>query len=505
MQRTKVLAVLMAAASAAAAAVVLSGSASAGEWHSYEGTIHPGHAYGLAVPDGAESYEVVFSGTGAARLALLDPEGAPLGYHVLTPSLATAAVAQPAAGRHVLYVYEVADGALSVRVNAEAAPSLALQKLPLVTEETEVATGDGGALDKAMKVSLKGQPVFLTLLYEGSVSNLDATIASAKGDVVTIKAETGTAFAPGAWSALRGERTTSFDNLDGSAYTIKAKADRFEGAMRLTTVAVDFGGKPILPMPIVGRTSPAEPVDAPAASPAAPQAEFSLPVGTAVAFTAKAGTLTLFDPEAVEEARDPESSHYGDWASMAVSVYAPDDTLLAYVVADDENLQETVELPVDGEYVVFVHAASADALVGSVASLSAVRELPLVEETFEFYATGLPGVGSEFDFDLAHAPVAMHLEAEDFSLLSNAYVENENGPVAERGETIGFGPESPFGAWTNVYPENFAAGEHRFSDYGLVAGAVRVVSVAYLREAPAETPEPAAEDGAAAPLLDLFG
>jgi hypothetical protein len=490
--RAKLVAAGIALLVAGATALVLAGPATAAEWHAYQGDVFPGHAYGLQVPAKAESFEVAWTGpsNASASLAIYDPAGARIGHYALSEALTGAIVASPVEGRYVLYVYDLTGGALNVRVSAPVAPTrLDLQKLPLVREDVAVSSSDSPArLDKAIAANLKSPAVFLTLLYEGSAQALDATVSSAKGPALTITGETGTAFAPGVYSSLSGQRRLDAANLDGVAYTVEVHAQSFEGTLFLTTLAVDF--KTPVPEAPVAKTpeSPSTP-----STPAAPSnpwnatggATFAFGEGKAYAFEAKAGALLLADPM-VQRAKDERNESYSSYdVHDAVSIYAPDDTLLAYVVLDHEDMNATVKLPVDGEYVAYVHHARDQVVLAKLTTgaAPALRELPLVEESFDLAGAGfLGGSSGEFTLTLARAPVALALEpAHGGSLdaLASASLDNEAGNVATYSSLVGGMPG--FG-WTSVDPANFRAGDHTFFASGIVGQDFLLTTVSYVRE-----------------------
>lgn len=498
--RTKLVAAGLAVVLAGAALVAFASPASAAEWHAYKGDVYAGHAYGLLVPPRAESIEVAWSGaeSGSASLSIFDPAGAKVGHYALGPGLTAASVASPQEGRYVLYVYEVSGGALNVRVSAPAAPAqLDLRQMPLKREDVSVSTQDApGRLDKAVTATLKAPAVFVTLLYQGSAEGLDATVSSVKGPVVTIAGETGTAFAPGVYSSLSGTRTMDAANLDGTAYTVEIHARSFEGSLVLTTLAVDFGAPvaPEKPADVKAPAPPATPWTVNGASPT-----FAFESGKAYAFQAKAGKLLLADPAVEAKTNDTHGHDEYRYFSDAVSIYAPDDSLLAYVEIDHETPNATVELPVEGEYVAFVHHASDEVvlakLVGAT-SAPALRELPLVEETFEFEASDL-FAGGEKEFTLTRVPVLMHLAPtqEGVELLAYAEVANEDG-VAVAYNNLARTPGVRFagGSWAD--PSVFQAGTHVFRAGGVLQDGLTLSSLGFDRAGKvveAEVEEPAGD------------
>ena len=495
MQRTKLLAAVLALVMAGAAALVFAGSASAAEWHVYKGDVYAGHAYGLQVPAKAESFEVVLDGpaNATASLAVYDPAGGKVGHFALSPSLTAASVAGPKEGRYVLYVYELAGGALKVRVNAPAAPALDLQKIPLKREDVSIAASDSPQkLDKVISSQLKTPAVFVTLLYQGSAEALDATVSSAKGVVMTVRGETGTAFAPGVYSSVTGERRMDAANLDGTAYTVEVHAASFEGTLVLTTLGLDLSAPaapPKAPKTPDAKAPPAAPAPAPwtqaSASPA-----FAFEQGKAFAFQAKAGELLLADPS-VEKADKKERRGYS-YVYDAVSIYAPDDSLLAYVVLDGETPNANVTLPVEGEYVAYVHAATEEFVLAKLAGATAapqLRELALVTEIFEFEGSDFMGDGGA-EFTLGHVPVALTLlPGEDgLEVLGYAHVENDEGTVASYSSLARVGGFDAF-AWSYQEPANFRAGDHALYVGGLLPSSLTLEAVSYDRSALAHDAE----------------
>lgn len=493
MDRNKLLAFSAAAVAALAVASIGLGGAQAATWHDYKGDVFAGHAYGLQVPAKAKSYEVVLTGgpNASAKVALFDPSGARLAYHELSPAMGAASVGSPAPGRHVLYVYDVVDGALAVRVNADDAPALDLQEIPLAREDVSLGEQDAPAkLDKTITTKLGATPVFLTLLYQGSARDLSATVASAKGDVVTITGESGTAFAPGVFNAQTGARASQPSNIDGVAYTAKIQAESFQGELFLTALSLDLRA-PAAPMakqaPVPA--PPARPEHAPARAPAAPlgAATIELEEGAATAFVVDAGKLTLASPR--------EDEGEGDaGATDAVSVYGPDDALVAYVELSGDEPAATIDLATPGEYVAFVHQARSGKIVAQVVggpSALVARELVLVEDEI---AISVSSGGEASTLTLPHVPVALRLAVDDaVGALGSARLLNEEGVVAEA-QSLAAAPGAGFLSWSQQFPERFAKGEHALRVDGVLEGELRLVVVRFVRDATAEAPAPAVEN-----------
>lgn len=511
MQNPKLLALVVGAlAAVGGASFALFGTAQAATWHDYQGDLYAGHAYGLQVPPSAKSYEVRLDGdsNATATLALFDPEGKALGYHALDQANPAVTIEEPAEGRHVIYVYDLTAGALKLRVDSPLAPLTAnLQKMPLHKNDVTLASSDAAApLDLSNKQDLASTPVFLTLLYEGSVQGLDATISSAKGDVVTIRGESGTAFSPGVWSTLKGERASSPENLDGLAFTVAASAQRFEGTLILTSLTIDH--KAPQPAPEQPTQAP-PPAPAPAPAPLPVNGAFTAPIGKPIAFTATAGALRITDVEAaVQREGDEPRSEY--WAG-ALAIYKPDDSLLAFVELDYRHPNATVKLPVDGEYVMFVHDAHREGflvqLVGA-STVSGIRELATATEELDLdLSSGLFGIEGQGEaFTLQHAPIAMkgNLSRSSDAAISGVYVTNDNGVVLSVHSFLQTGGFT-LGDGSYASPENFAAGEHTLQTQGFTEGKLHLVSTYYVRhDAPAVVAEPA-EAPAATEVADSAG
>lgn len=511
MHRSKVWAVVAALVAASSAAIVLAGSASAASWHVYEGDMFAGHAYALQVPSAAESVEFLFEGEAgsAAAIGVYAPDGAQVGFYELSPALTAASVANPAPGQYVVYVYEVFEGALSVRVQSEAEPALKLDEVPLVREETKVGTFPQGKLDQVITVDLQRTPVFVTLLYEGSARDLDATVASVKGTVVTITDESATAFSPGVWTSLKGERVFDAANLDGSEYAVEVHAESFEGTMVLTTLALQ------VPEPVPVGTAPEMP-SAPgrlgASAPLASPAQFALEPETPIAFVAPVGTLLLVDPEmaARRQAEASSETYEGDDhrspRHALVSIYAPDDTLLAVVELTREAPAAELALPVEGEYVAFVREAQSDFVLASIVGALAppeIRMLEMASESVEIDVSALLGDDESAErIAFARAPLDIELLFRGgVGALAGVQLENEEGVVASAQALV----LTPFDGmpidWSYTDHALLAAGEHTLRTHGAFEGSIELVTTYYLRDIELLA-EPAEEEGGEDPEGD---
>lgn len=508
MQRTKVFAVSAALVSAVVAAVLLTGGANAATWHTYSGDMFAGHAYALDVPEDAESVEFLFDSaqTGKAEIGVYAPDGKRAGYYELATGLTAASVANPSEGRYVVYVYDVTDGALSVRVNAEEAPEkLALSEVELVRTETKIGTFEQGPVDQVITQDLARETVFVTLLYQGSSKDLDATVSSAKGAVVTITDESASAFSPGVWTRMTGTRLFDASQLDGTKYTIEAHAAQFEGTMVLTTLAVKIDMP--TPIPLVPHAphrhaphAPAEPA-APAERPSfeSATAQFALEEGIPVAFYAEGTTLLLADPAALDEDEDGDASYEDDCQPLhgVIAIYTPGDELLSIVELSHDEAVATVELPVKGEYVAYARHVEGDVILAKIAGQAKVdfRALATAEETITI--EDLSGMRDQTSspVEFVNVPLELSLRFVDgIGTLSSIRLDNEKGTVASS-TALAVITGVDMLQWADVQPENFAKGQHTLRMDGLYDGTVEITSVHYLRDVVAEAEaEAEAED-----------
>jgi len=505
MQRTKVFAVAAALVSTALAAVLLAGGASASAWHSYHGDMFPGHAYGLDVPRGAESIEFRFDGAegGSASIGIYAPAGAKVGYYALSPALTAASVANPAPGRYVVYVYDVVEGALQVRVASDHAPAkLDLQKIELVREDVKIGSFQQGKLDQVITAELKAETVFVTLLYEGSSRDLDATVSSAKGAVVTITDESATAFSPGVWTNLQGTRAFDASMLDGTKYTVEVHAEQFEGSMVLTTLGLKIDAPATGPA-VQPRVGPAPPAPPTAERPHARErvafdttsAHFALEEGIPLAFEASGGRLVIADPGALDEDRDGNRSYHDDCRPLhgVVAIYAPDDTLLGVLELSHDNATASIELPMKGEYVAYARHVEGEVLLARLEGADrapAVRTLATETETFAIDRHGVLHMGGgAATMELSRAPVDLQMRFVDgIGTLSSLRLSNGKGTVAYA-DALAVVAGANMLQWASVEPRHFAKGEHALQLHGVYEGSVEIASTYYLREAPAPAPD----------------
>lgn len=475
MQPRKLLVLLVALLALGGASFWFLGTANAATWRTYTGDVHPGHAYLLTVPSDAKGLDLELTGDAAtAAAALYGPDHAKLGYYALDASLRSAELVAPAAGQYVLVVYALKDGALGVRVNSESAPDLVLKTAKLAREDVEIGQSDAPAkLDKAFTAKLATAPVFVTLLYEGSVQGLDAKVASEKGEVLAIAGESGSSFSPGVFGEQTGTRSSSFGNLQGATYTVTAHAASFEGTLYLTALSLP----PLAPEVVA-------PVPAPAPVPATlvvkDPAALRLVPGQATAFAAQPGPLVLAAVDAKNASRG---------ADATALLYAPDDSLLQVVHLTSKASTQTVNLTVAGEYVAYVLTARNVALYAQVpGGDGASRALKLANETHSF---GVGVGGGDATFQLAHTPVDMLVRVgSTLDAFGSLQIRSAKGLVYAQESTasvLGFGLDD-YGALNR---SAFAPGEHRARLSSLGDAYVTVKTTYFLRHEPAPAPAPA--------------
>lgn len=357
----------------ALAGFVVAGTALGADWFEYEGRVAAGNAYFVPVPAKADTLSFVLTpGLNAtapvARFTVLDPEDGRVGNFDLGDGTRSADLVQPREGAYILYVYDLAEATLTVRLEAPDASDLRLARAEVAREDKVVLRApEGGAVAREVVVDLPREPLFVTLLYQGRVENLEATVESPKGRVLTIAGESGTSYAPGLSVGSAGARDADLMNLASGAYRIGVKADALDGTLYFTSLQVE---RPVLDEPVVPeeppRKAPRAPVPPPA--PGTPFAEIPSRVPVAVAVEESALLIALPGHFAGEdEATDEDEAenedgaphrHGAHGAYTTVVVYDPADNLVgAFDLSTQKPAHVLRDLP-QGEYVVFAHAWS---------------------------------------------------------------------------------------------------------------------------------------------------
>lgn len=405
--------VAISTAAAALGGFALAGSAIGSEWKTYDGRVSAGQAYLIDVPEGADGLQLEFApgllslGGGSAHATLFSPDDERVGHYMLSDEENLVAIDAPESGGYVLYVFEVQGGVLTVALKAEDAEDLEL--VPLLTETTnhEIAgqsiVGSFRAVDT---LTLDREPVYESLLYQGSANNLSGTVTSPLGETSVVDMETGTAHGPGLFTSQSGERASFPENFAAGIHAIDVTADEFEGTLFLTTV--DYVRPEISDV-----LHPVHPVEVPAnvimlhdsweaTAVMVPEGVSSLDFG-------------LIAAPAEEDEDEDEHDHYYDYAEHALlAVFTPDDRLLGFVELDEEEAA-TASLPLEGpgEYVVFVYSGVSEdamlfaALDGGLGIFGGERHLKVSETATPLAEVSSPLAYSEsFTVDMVKAPLA---------------------------------------------------------------------------------------------------
>ncbi|MHB8605956.1 MAG: hypothetical protein ACYDCK_11945 [Thermoplasmatota archaeon] len=360
-RKTMVLASLVAAA--ALGGFVMAGVAFGADWHEYTGKVSAGRAYLVPVPEKSDNLDFVLTPTGAdaasAKISVFDPKDTKVAFYALDAKTTTGDIVSPAAGGYVFYVYELKNANLAVRLasaNTDAAKNLSLTRLTTERVDRPIYTVDNEApLAHDLTLTIPKEPVFMTLLYDGTVSNLTATVNSEKGSVVDIAGENGVAYSPGLWSSLDGTRTLHPENLAAGTFTIHATADSFEGTLYLTGIdyhrAMDA---PVTEAPVPA-TAPATPGPGEtSAMHASPTVGVRAGVPTAITVPANVDSLRISLPPMKQASANDTNSTNASYGSAAVALFGPSDELVKFLKLDDKNSSVTVSDLKDGEYVIFV-------------------------------------------------------------------------------------------------------------------------------------------------------
>lgn len=553
-KKTMIVAAMTVAASMAG--FVLAGSAFAADWHEYQGRISAGQAYAIPVPAGAESLSFALVPKGEnpeAKLVAFDANDERVGSFALGGRVESSDIVDPIEGAYVIFVYQLTNAELSIRLQADEPGALKVAKAEVVRKDAPIVREFEGALAKDVSVSVKEDPIFATILYTGTVENLNAKLDSPSGTVLTITNESGVSYAPGLAIGATDAREATMENLAPGTYRAHVTADLLDGSLWLTTLTYE--------RPVILLAEEVEAEDGAAdmphkphkphgahAAPRAPRAAEEVVVGAEI----RTGVPTALDvtqstlaiglrsalaevcaAEEEEEEGDepgadaadgggkpgkPEHGHdaCGDGPGFAVvTVISPADELVGVVTLDSEEpiaLLEDLEI---GEYVLFVHGwadedAEAAVLAAYPESLLApigAREIGLVEQVSAMDAAAPAESSDEPLLAFETPPLLLTARSED--ALSVGYtlrVEGPAGTVFESSDPV----KTPF-PWSFSYYEqatleNLVAGEYAIVTDGLTvyAGTVEIHSLGYDRlaafgEVVEEETEEEEEDGEAAP------
>lgn len=374
--KTKTLAVSALLVGAATLGILLAGTALAADWYDYTGDLHAGNAYRVTVPEGADTLEISLAAgaAGIAKVALFDPSDVKVGYYELTGDSPIMSLVDPVAGDYVLFVYEVQDAVLKLRVLTAEESDFTLATLELARNDKLLGNfKTGAALNQQFTVQLPDEPAFATLFYKGSVSGLDATLSSTKGSVLVIENESGTAMSPGVWtSEITGERTVTPENLAAGAFVATVDAASFEGSLYLTTLSYT-------------REIPEDVVEEVPATPVVSDKLVTLQAG-------KAYGVNVGDEATGFTFLVSSQSRSGSWCCYShtptVTIVSPEDEIVGLVAVDGYRRgAETFEFNGTGagEYILYVQAPKGTelfmSLLGGADLVAGVREVALVEHT----------------------------------------------------------------------------------------------------------------------------
>lgn len=398
---------------AALGGFVLAGSAIGSEWKTYEGRVSAGQAYLIDVPEGAEGLQLEFVssllslGGGAAHATLFTPEDERLGHYMLSGEDNVVAVDAPERGGYVLYVFEVSGGVLTVALKAEVEADLELVPLTTISTNHEVAGQSiPGAFRAVDTITLDREPVYESLLYQGSANNLSGTVRSPLGETSIVEMETGTAHGPGLFTSQTGHRESFPENFAPGIHAIDVTADEFEGTLFLTTV--DYV-RPEADLPV----DHGHAIDLPANAIMFHDAWEATAVEIGDAGLIEFG-LVAAPSEEDEDEHEEEYGYYDHHEYALLSVYTPDDRLLGFVELDEENAAASLALEGPGEYVVFVYSGVSEdamlfaALDGGAGVFGPQRHLKVTENAvaLDEIVAPLP-YEAEFTHEALKAPLAV--------------------------------------------------------------------------------------------------
>ncbi|HLE96111.1 MAG TPA: hypothetical protein VI997_01965 [Candidatus Thermoplasmatota archaeon] len=359
MNRKTTFMIALATVSTALLGFVAAGNAFGSGWTEYSGRVVAGQAYALSVDDETEALQIQLSpgllGDAEAQATLFDPDDVRVGHYTLTRTDDSVTISKPKDGDFVLFVYSVSNGVLTVSKKG-GADDLELVAIETATENFEVATQDASGAFRAINtVMVDREPLFESLLYQGSAVNLTGTVRTIDGLTFKVDRETGSAAGPGLFTAQIGERAGFPENFAAGLHTIEVAADEFEGTLVLTTVHYVREGAVDVVDPTVE-----VPVNALVLDGSHEATAFFVPDGVSV--------ISLGLVPSAEEEEEDEEDEEGDRAAghgpkgyynevAIVSIYTPDDQLLGFVELDEENAMASLPIEYSGEYVAFVYTS----------------------------------------------------------------------------------------------------------------------------------------------------
>lgn len=411
---TRFLAVLSVVALGAASAMVGMTMAS-GEWSVVGTGLEPGQGYAVQVGAGFDRLKLELSNPvpdAVATFSLYGPDGARAGFFRLDAGTRVSEVVTEAKGAWMVFVYKAQGSDLTLSVHGSE-PGAAMK--PAEVERRETVLGQvrsTSAVDQTFTAVVGKEPVLANVYLKGSARNFQSELFTEKG-VVEVVAESEVAAAQtGAIVDSRGERSTLPQNLAAGPFTAKVKADSLSGSLMLVTlylVAPDFTELTL------DDEEEAEEDDAPKArdrkhrphthAPPPPKAAPRSKAAPPAAEWTACGTIESRVPYGLDVPGGVLKLTLGEEVDPFVTVFSPDDRVVAVVQLEEQGQEETVALGMPGEYVLYARGMRVDV------SMMGVEECELRELGVE--AVGLAAVRGELlrpteataDFALATPPL----------------------------------------------------------------------------------------------------
>jgi hypothetical protein len=389
-----------------------------GQWNVVGTGLEPGAGYGVLLSHGQDRLKLELANTTSdpvAWVSVWTPDGVRAGFYQLDGSTKAAEVVANE-GVWLLFVYKVHGGDLSLSVHGNS--DTPAQFAPADVQRREVTLGSvekTGQLDETYTAVLNKEPALAGVYLRGSARMLESELRTEKGLVEVVRDEVVSAAAAGVVVDSKGERTTLPQNLQAGPFTARVKAEEISGQLVLVTLYV------LAPEFDLPAASPEED-GAPAAQAAPPggphgkrphgkgaaQAAGDEPVACGTADSRTPYGLEVLQPAllrvALEEQEDP-----------LVSVYDPEDQLLAVLELKEQGDTAEAMLMAPGEYVLYARGASVNV------TLLHAKECKLRELGMEMELAGViavPDVAADeakgsTNFTLSTPPLDFQMQAID--------------------------------------------------------------------------------------------
>ncbi|HEV8359679.1 MAG TPA: hypothetical protein VGR28_04400 [Candidatus Thermoplasmatota archaeon] len=431
-----------------------------GDWTVLGTGLAPGEGYAVQLGDSADriKFELANMTDGAlATFSVYGPDGARIGFYSLDDATHLAEIATSAKGVWTIFVYKARSSDLAVAVHGD---EQAGKFLPAHVERKELTLGTIStteAVDHVYTAVLEEEPVLAGLYLKGTARNLQTELRTDKGVVEVVNQEELSA----AGSVIvdsKGERATMPQNLEAGPFTATVKAESMSGTLQLVALTLEQPDFSIFEVTDEDEAAQAEeaphaekhkdrhtmtapPHPARAAAPPKPvYAECGeLPAGVPVLLPLESsGMLRL----SLGEVKDP-----------AVTLFAPDDSLLAVVVLEEEGQEEMVPLGEIGDYVLYARGPGVQAALMGAEDCE-LTELPMAaDEVATIVATGVGPTSSQATFGLELAPLEFGLRMDSPDSVALNLRATFTGPDGEAGAdgrflelgALGGMPGDPFG------------------------------------------------------------